>query len=251
MVPQTILAFVAFLLLVAPGLFFEILREKRRPTIEETAFREASRTAFTSLIFTGVALALLAALRLWRPDLLPDPGRWLREKGRYLEAHYRLIAAFAVVELLLALALALTADRLLRRRATGEIVPGGIWFQILRVDRPKNKVPWVSVQLTDKTQIAGFLNYYTAAEKLENREIALKGNVQGRGLKLKVGNSETRLDDWDTVVVRGDQIAYLKVMYLNAGRAEKESWWQRNLPPPSAVSPGPLPPAATKRAQGP
>lgn len=217
MVPQTVLAFVAFLLLVAPGLFFEILRERRRPTLEETTFREASRTAFTSLLFTGGAVALLALVRTVWPSLLPDPGRWLRENSAYVESHYRLIAAFFLVEVVLALALALLADTVLRRRASGQIVPGGIWYQVLRVDRPQGTLPWVSLELADKTRLAGFLSYYTASEKLENREIALKHNVDGTGMRLaKEDGTEVPLDQWKTVVVRADQIAYLKVTYLPA-----------------------------------
>lgn len=240
MVPQTVVAFIGFLLLIAPGLLFEMLRERRRPAFQETAFREASRTAFTSLLFTAAALTLLAFVRAAWPGLMPDPGRWIREKGRYLETHYRLIAAFFMVEMVLASALALLADSVLKRQATGKIVQGDLWYQVFRMDRPRGKVPWVSLQLKDKTQIAGVLNHYSVGEKLENREIALMHNRKGTGLKrITAGGIEIRFDGWQQVVVAAEQIAFLKVMYLPGAGPPKESWWQRNMPPPSAVSPAP------------
>ena len=102
MIPQSIATFIGFLLLVAPGLLFELLREKRRAVIEETAFREASRIAFSSLMFTIGAVSVLGVIRAAFPELIPDPRRWLVQKGAYLDAHYRLIFRFALIEVLLA-----------------------------------------------------------------------------------------------------------------------------------------------------
>jgi hypothetical protein len=73
-IPQTILALVGFLFLVAPGLVFEIRRERRRPVLEETTFREVSRTALASLVFSVLALAILAWVRAKWPESMPDPG---------------------------------------------------------------------------------------------------------------------------------------------------------------------------------
>lgn len=40
MIPQTAVAFVAFILLVVPGITFELLRQTRRPSFEQTALEE-------------------------------------------------------------------------------------------------------------------------------------------------------------------------------------------------------------------
>jgi hypothetical protein len=58
-IPQTILSLVAFLFLVAPGILFELRRERRRPGRKETAFREAARTALASLLFSVAAVLVL------------------------------------------------------------------------------------------------------------------------------------------------------------------------------------------------
>ena len=62
MAPDTLGALLAFLVFVAPGLCFELLRERRRPALEQTAFREASRIALTSLLFSGAALVVVVAV---------------------------------------------------------------------------------------------------------------------------------------------------------------------------------------------
>lgn len=215
MVPQTVLAFVAFLLLVAPGLSFEILRERRRPSLEETAFREASRIALTSLVFTGAAVLLLAIVRALWPEAMPDPGRWLREKQAYVQEEYRLIGRFFLIELVLALTGAFIADRIFINRAKGKIFSGSVWYHVLRRDRPRGQLPWISVQLKDKTQIAGFLQYYTPGERLQDREISLEPNVEGTALAIRAEDgTTTALDGWRSVIVRGDQIVYFKVKYL-------------------------------------
>jgi Family of unknown function (DUF6338) len=62
-IPQTAAALLAFPALVAPGIVFENLRERRRPSIEQTTFREISGIALASLYFTVLSLTLLAGLR--------------------------------------------------------------------------------------------------------------------------------------------------------------------------------------------
>jgi uncharacterized membrane protein SpoIIM required for sporulation len=60
-IPQTVLSLVAFLFLVAPGILFELRRERRRPGRKETAFREAARTALAGLLFSVAAVLVLRA----------------------------------------------------------------------------------------------------------------------------------------------------------------------------------------------
>ena len=106
MIPQTTAALIGFLFLVAPGIVFEMVQERRRPTLEQSPFREASRVALASLLFSLLALLALAALRTWLPASMPDAGRWLRQGGRYFAANYRLVASFLLAELALAVTLA-------------------------------------------------------------------------------------------------------------------------------------------------
>lgn len=227
MIPTTTAQILLFLALVAPGLYFELLRERRRPAIGETAFREASRIALASILFDVAALAALAIVRIIQPSWMPDPGRWLTHPATYVRDHYALITWAALGELALALGFATLVDRL-RRRRSGDMRPGGIWFQLFRADRPDNTVPWVSLRLTDGAEIAGFLSYYVPADDPASREIALRHNAQGTGLQLRKAEDRPieRLDQWSDIVVRGDQISYFKVRYLPAapGAGARRRW---------------------------
>ena len=78
MVPETTGALLAFLGLIAPGLVYTLLRERRRPPEKMSAFREASRAALTSLGFIVVSLAVLVPLSL-AGDWLPDIQQWLED----------------------------------------------------------------------------------------------------------------------------------------------------------------------------
>jgi len=217
MIPTTTVQIFLFLALVAPGLYFELLRERRRPAIGETAFREASRIALASVLFDLAALVVLAIVRVIQPAWMPDPGLWLAHPATYVRDHYLLITRAALAGLALALLFATLVD-LLRRRRSGDMRPGGIWFQLFRADRPDKTVPWVSLRLTDGVEIAGFLSYYMPADDPAVREIALRHNAQGTGLQLRKAEYQPveRLDQWSDIVVRGDQISYFKVRYLPA-----------------------------------
>jgi hypothetical protein len=217
MLPTTTTQLFLFLALVAPGLVFELLRERRRPALEETAFREASRIALASVVFNVAAIAVLAVVRTIHAPWMPDPHAWLIHPVQYTHAHYALIARTVLVGLVLATGFAALTD-LLRRRRSGDIRSGGIWFQLFRADRPDNTVPWVSLRLTDGIEIAGFLSYYIPADDPDIREIALRHNVEGSGLQLRKAEDKPieRLSGWSDIVVRGNQISYFKVKYLPA-----------------------------------
>jgi Family of unknown function (DUF6338) len=213
MIPDTLGAVVAFLGLVAPGVAFELLRERRRPSIEETAFREASRVALTSLVFTLGAGAILALAFLAGAPFLADPTDWLRRGSDYALENLDLVTVTVLLQVSLALALAVLADRAFRRSAPGDVVPGSIWFQLFRHRRPEGTSPWIHLRLTDETEIWGYADDYTPEQKLDNRELTLVG--PGLQYRRKGATSNQELDRWAAICVRGDQITWLKVMYVS------------------------------------
>jgi len=213
MVPDTLGAVVTFLGLVAPGVAFELLRERRRPSIEETAFREASRIALTSLVFTLGAGAILALAHLAGAPFVADPVEWLRHGGAYALDNLGLVSFTALLQVALALALALLADWTFRRSAPGHVVPGSIWFQLFRNRRPDGATPWVHLRLTDETEIWGYADDYTPDQRLDNRELTLVG--PGLQYRRKGASTNQELDRWAAICVRGDQITWLKVMYVS------------------------------------
>jgi hypothetical protein len=212
-IPSSVGAFIAFLSLVAPGLVFQMAREARRPTYEETTFRELSRVALTSLIFTFASLALLAGLRLMWPRPLIDAHAWATRGQNYLSNHLPVIAFTLVLEVALACLLALAAAVVLSWRSPARISPFGIWYKVLREERPYGTRPWITLHLTDGTELTGLLRSYTESKILEKQEIAIGGPHMTRlspdGTVSVIGKH------FDAAVVRGDQILYMIISYYN------------------------------------
>lgn len=213
MIPETLGAILVFLAFIAPGLAFELLRERRRPFIEETAFREASRIALTSMLFSLGALTVLAVAQYLGATWVVDSGRWLTDGQAYVSTHLGQVTATVLVFVGISLALSLVADWVLRRSAPGRIVPGSVWFSLFRQHRPDGATPWVHLRLKeDGTEVWGFVGDYTPDQKLENRELVLE---QPRLQYRRSGQDRnTMLPAWSFISVRGEDIAWMKVQYI-------------------------------------
>jgi hypothetical protein len=212
MIPGTFGTTLTFLAFVAPGLLFELLRERRRPSSEESAFREASRIALASLAFTLTTSLVMLGVRQLAPRMIADPSAWLLEGRLYLKDHFTLAMSSVLVELLIAMSLAAAVDSLLRRSPHGRIRAGGIWFHQFRVRCPDGATPWLHVRLADETEIWGFLGDYTTDERLSERELTLFG--PRLTYRRKGSQQDEELDAWSSICVRGDSISWMKVTYV-------------------------------------
>jgi hypothetical protein len=120
-IPQTAAALLAFLFLVAPGIVFETCVNGGGQLSIRRHFGEISRLALASLCFSVLSLVLLAGVRALAPEIMPDPGRWLREGKHYVQDNYRLVAGSFLAELVVAIALAIAWPWWLGRGKTSEI----------------------------------------------------------------------------------------------------------------------------------
>jgi hypothetical protein len=105
MIPQTAATLVAFVLLVMPGITYEVIRERNLPPRDVSAFRETSRVVAASVIFTSLAVLVLWAARHFVPDLLVDPDAAVRDDN-YVSAQLGLTVRTVVAAVLLACLLA-------------------------------------------------------------------------------------------------------------------------------------------------
>lgn len=226
MIPDTAAAFLAFLGLVAPGLVYQLRREAHRPQRDETTFREVSRVALTSLIFTAVALPVVSLLAdLW--SALPDLERWLDSPHSYPAHHIGSVALFLGLEVALACLLA-TIGELATRTDQGEITDVSVYYTVLRRDVPPGAVrTWVWITTEDGTQFKGGLRAYTPGGVDAQFAIALGGQPLQQ-LRPNTGATQvagphpdgpeewTELTGFDVVVVPGASIRHLAVAYLAA-----------------------------------
>lgn len=225
MIPQSLGALYAFLGLVAPGLLFQQLRERARPGLDESAFREASRVALTSLVFTTLSLALLALVGALRRQWLVDLPSWALLGGQYLTSHMWLVAGSVLAEVTLACALAVLAARVAASRDTraslhagrtsGKLVKTGVWFQLFHGRLPARKAAWVRADLRDGTRIFGYVYFYTVDEAPRDQQVI---SFQGPGLAVGGKWSKPVEEDYYTrIVVNASDIALMKVAYEEAG----------------------------------
>jgi len=230
-IPQTVLALVGFLFLVAPGLVFEIRRERRRPTLEETAFREASRTALASLSFTVLSVSILAVVRALWPWLMPDPGRWLRDPATYVADHYQLVAGFFLAELIIACAVAIGFEKVIGRKQQATVRPEPLWHIVFRRELPTQKKkkfqPFARVRLIDDTEYSGFVASVSSDYDAAKRELALEPPVYRRTPNSPAAGHLS--DDWKRIVIRGTEIRDLWVTYkeVKPPPRSRRRWWQR------------------------
>jgi hypothetical protein len=212
MIPQTIAALGLFLLLVAPGLTFQLVRERRRPGLVETSFREASRIALASLCFTVAAILVLLLARIPFPDLLPDPRIWLITGRKYFQNQYNIVVGATLAELLLACGFAAISAVWLNRGVEGSITPLSAWNGYLVAEESSGRYPFVMLTLEDGDRFFGWVAEYSPDCKLLDRELVLEGPIQYQSPKddtpVALGNH------WKYLIIPASSIKYLSVAYL-------------------------------------
>lgn len=214
MIPETAGAVLGLLLVIGPGLAFEVIREHYRPTAERSAFREGTSVALASLVFTATALIILAIVRAVWPSALPDPQRWLENGNEYVLDHYRLVAGFLLALVVLSTGLSCLIAWVWFRSRGGRIDPNATgWYEVFRKRAPKTANPMVRVQLRDGTEYQGLLVFYSANILPAERELALGPPIQRR----RPADTElTPLPDesaWARVLVQGESIESFWVRY--------------------------------------
>jgi hypothetical protein len=137
--PNSVSTLLGFLFLVAPGVSYEIRRERRRPALQNSAFREAARIALWSLVFmtpTVVALALLSSVF---PTHLPDVLAWSAQGKDYAKQFSSQIATFLLAEVVVAQMFAIVTAAVVGRQDRGVIRQGDIWHKVFAADRPPDR----------------------------------------------------------------------------------------------------------------
>ncbi len=211
MVPGSWLSVLLFFLLVAPGLLFDLLSERRRVGSPESTFREISRVVLSSLAFSGVAFAVLVILRIVHPSWLPDPRRLLEPKGSYARDHYRLLFRTLVLEVSLALTAVWAWDTVLTRTQGGATIRTvSAWTQVLKRDRPKDHDAYVRVRLHDGVVYSGLVAHFSPDLEVDGRELIL-----APPLESSTGDKPTTALPvvYQRVVIRGSAIDVLSVEY--------------------------------------
>lgn len=216
MVPNSFAAIATFLLLLAPGLIYNMARERLRPAAEESAFREASGIALASFLAGTVAIAILSILRAVGLDALPDAAAWVKQGAKYAADNIDKVAIFFVSYTVLAAGAAWLGAWLLFHSAEDVDIDlhTNAWFEAFRRRVPVGTTPMALVELENSTQYVGEVIYYAVNMSTDEREIMLGPPLWRRGSEkddeLVALPTE---DQWRRVVIPGNRITSVWVRY--------------------------------------
>lgn len=221
MIPESLTTLYAFLGLVAPGLVFQLLRERARPALEESTFREASRVALTSLLFTTISILTLALVSAILPRAFVNLPDWIQLQSEYVGNHLWLVAWSVLAEVGLACIIAWLAAAALAKWVDDPSVKHSktsLWHLALLASRPDGKVAWVAAELTDEVKVWGYVHYFTTNLSLENRELSL----MGPGLSIQRKGEDRKRLTVDYLLIPGPNIRRMKVSYEPAAEFTPE-----------------------------
>ncbi len=211
MIPGTWLAAVLFLLVVAPGLFFDLLGARRRVAVAESAFREIGRVALGSLGFTLVTVVLLQAAQWLFPRLFFDPRALILGGKAYLADHYGAVVLTLVVAAATSHALAFGLHKWLARRHGETIRVISLWGKAFRHGVPAGHAVFARVRLAGGLVYTGQVANFTADLPMGDRELLLTKPLAAK----PDADSPLRPlpDSYRRVIIPGDRIEVISVEY--------------------------------------
>lgn len=204
MIPDSIAALVSFLLLLAPGIVWQLQAARYRPSVKETSLVEASRVVLASLVATGAAAALLGWV--WLPLYRALPGDGTPDTPASLLPYVGASVATSMLACGLTL---LTAA--IRWPGRAPISPGGVWTKVFVELRPDDTAdPYLTVELLDGTVWRGTLSTFDSDPEDDQRSLAISSPLKRR---RSGADRFERVDGWRVVVLPESQITSIQVQY--------------------------------------
>lgn len=222
MVLNTLGAILAFFLFVAPGLFWDILTDRRRSTGHSSAFREAGTVALVSALCTLLALSIVVGVAVWfdsawieQLTAITERSLGFRNPGDRVALGGPLIMMLA--ELVAALAVAFLLDRLFGGRLFGPTTRHlSGWVEAIRYhgfDIDDTMIVATVALSSDGRGLRGEVEKYSNDLAIESREITLVAPIV-RFWTDESGNEHRRLVSEARVVIPGGEIKSVGFYYV-------------------------------------
>lgn len=224
MVPSTVGGIIGLLVVLTPGIWYELVRSRSRPGRADSAFVEASRILFAGVLVSFVTLVLLGAASSLSPHVFAAPQQ-LFSKPDYVETHLWLVAWTLCC--FFALAITLPAAWLYNTpgmNARKQLRPESLWVTYFdripalaaaRAGVPPPEYVYLQVRVTSGDLFRGRLAGYSNDPEIGDRELTLAG-----GPKLLVkrkGAAWVSLSDegWSFVLLKGEDIEEITALYYS------------------------------------
>ncbi|HVA09082.1 MAG TPA: DUF6338 family protein [Acidimicrobiales bacterium] len=218
MLPTTGAALLAFLLLIVPGLLFELIRESRKPTPSRSSLREGTWVLFVGAMASAGALLVLAIARAGFSWSMPDPRLWLAHPVEYQTEHYRLVARTLALGFFLACALGAVAGGIAIRIdksksvATRVSSTPALFTALYRDVKGTGKpVPFVTVHTTAGVKYMGVAVEVDPAAAHDEGWLVLEQPLR----RFTVANVEDHsVADWHRLALRYGEIAEVWIRHV-------------------------------------
>ena len=199
-----------FLLLVAPGLLFDLRSARRRASPKQSAFREIGRITLASIGFGAAALVvvLIAAAR-W-PGVFAGPPDVLESHSPTSDVGAVKIAWTLGLQTAVALALAFLWSFGWEKRQSSDLRPVSSWTKAFRTGRPEGSAAYARVKLRSGSVWVGQVESFSADLETPGRELVLIPpiSVAAPGQPLAPLPAS-----WQRVLIAGDDIESIAVQY--------------------------------------
>jgi Family of unknown function (DUF6338) len=223
-VPATTTAVVVFVLLVTPGIVFELLWQRTRPRRDESTFVEIGRVLLTGVVFSGLATAVVGVLSAF--GAAASVVALVSDGPAYVADNPGLVLGSLVTVVLLAICAAVATHDLLTPPTMRRIAQETVWHTAFsRMAEPGVRV-YLSVQLKDGTTITGYKAGYSTEPEPAKRDLLLTAPL---AIRHAGKPTATRLDEsWQSLVVAGGEISTIAAAYEAPATAVPAS--RTNLP---------------------
>lgn len=228
MIPDSTASLVAFLLLLAPGIVWELLRARHVPSVKETTLIEVCRVVLVSLIAT--TLAAISLLWMW----LPGYTNVITQSTQNIEAQVQLVG-MAVATAALACGYAILAS-IIRWPGQPPIDGARVWHRAFvewrHLPSPDGKrvqptSPHLIVELQDGTVWKGAYGADDSDPEDDHRNLALKHPLS----RKRPGETGFTEKTAGAVVLPEREIRSVQVLYLGepAERRQSGGWGALSL----------------------
>lgn len=206
--PTTLLSLAILLVLLGPGFCYVAATERRYTARKQSAFRETVQIAAASIILNLLVLAAFWLVHSVWATGTPNVGAIVSTPHAYWEAHYRLVAGWALILFIAACVIGFLAGTFAR---PGKALRASAWVGMFEV-YPKDQ-KWVGLELIDGSFLSGQLYSYSLdPEETDNRELVLRNpkyRAPGMAKLVPLGSALT--------TVSAGEIRFLSVTYTSLG----------------------------------
>ena len=215
MVPTDFVSLILSVAVLAPGMVWLVVSERRAPRAQRSGVLEVSGLVIVGAVASAAAIGLTSLIG-------EIAGRWYLDVGAWIEAERSqdflrvnlekgIVSGFTVVGL--GLLLAWAAARLAYWGKSADISPHTtVWFEVLGKARVRRQA-FLGVHLDDGSVLEGYLHAYPTDTTEGTSDLSLK-----RPIFLRSDPTQERLPmpNLDHIIVQGDSISHIGVLFLDA-----------------------------------